>query len=269
MLKSTIFIVEDDASIADIIDVSLQHFGHTVCGIADSADGALAQVSTIRPDLVLMDIEIKGSLSGIELAQKLRTELSVPVVFMTAHADSATVKKAVATEPFGYLVKPVNPAVLEATIQTAIGRVRTEKKLSRTELTLEGALNSIDEAVLVLDGNYRLAFMNKVAERLTSWTRAAAQDVAIAEVLVLSAREGEHALMDLLEGALTQKVTSQAVPRRLELASSAGSSVVVYATASPIRGRNGRASGVAIVLREELSESEAARSRNAVRGNSL
>jgi two-component system cell cycle sensor histidine kinase/response regulator CckA len=250
--RPNILIVEDDASIAEIIELSLEHFGYSVSGIANNADLTMAQVNTVRPDLVLMDIEIQGSISGIELAELLRSQYSIPVVFMTAHADAATVKRAVATEPFGYLVKPVDRAVLEATFQTAMGRVRSERELARTEQTLAATLDSIGEGVVVVDGNYRVMFINNVAERLTGWSRTTAMHIPVTQVLTISSQSKEHALTTLLEGALSETGTTASAGHHLDIVSLTGLLTKTYATASPIRGLNGRVSGLAIVLRETL-----------------
>src|ERR1041384_2121220 len=105
----------------------------------------------MRPDLVLVDIELHGERSGIELAGLLRREHGLPVVFMTSHADGPTLEKAVASEPFGYIVKPVNQGALAATIETALVRHNIEHRLEGSRQAHLHALNTLGDMIITVD----------------------------------------------------------------------------------------------------------------------
>src|SRR5215472_7835025 len=120
--RAKILIVEDEGIIADNIASRLQKSGYQVAGIADSAEAALARVPEAKPDLVLMDIHIKGSLDGIETTRKLRETFDIPVIYLTAHTDPQTIDRAKRTGSFGFLTKPIDHRTLATTIEMATHR---------------------------------------------------------------------------------------------------------------------------------------------------
>src|ERR1700761_2379592 len=103
-----ILIVEDEGIIADNIATSLSRSGYKVAGIAASSEEAFAILPESTPDLVLMDIRIKGELDGIEPARKLRDLFDIPVIYLTAHTDPETINRAKLTGGFGFLTKPID-----------------------------------------------------------------------------------------------------------------------------------------------------------------
>jgi len=120
--KPSVLIVEDDRIVAKDLQQTLADMGYDAFAIASSADEALAQASKRRPDAVLMDIRIKGTLDGIDAAEVLHSRFDVPIVYLTAHADEATIERAKKTEPYGYLVKPVKDAELRSVLEVALYR---------------------------------------------------------------------------------------------------------------------------------------------------
>src|SRR5688572_21822912 len=117
--RTTVLIVEDDGNIAATIRELLHSLGYEVIAIAATSVEALARVAERCPDVVLMDIRIQGELDGIATAEILKQRFDVPIVYLTAHADEATVERAKKTEPFGYLMKPINPPELRGAIEIA------------------------------------------------------------------------------------------------------------------------------------------------------
>ena len=125
-----ILIAEDEALIAWELRDRLKRLGMTVVGVVDSAAAAIQAATHDRPDVVLMDIQLRGERNGIDAAQEMR-QLGVPVVFLTAHSDRATLERAQQTEPFGYIVKPFQERDLVAAIESAIQRHSVERQLKR------------------------------------------------------------------------------------------------------------------------------------------
>ncbi len=140
-----ILLVEDDWIIAKEIAYSLQDFGFEVVGSYESGEEALQQIKTSTPDIVLLDIGLSGELSGIDVAQKLK-ENKIPFIFLTALADAATINKAKLSEPYAYLVKPVNPELLYATIEITLHNA-SQRKAESTPPLKEGL--TIDESIFV------------------------------------------------------------------------------------------------------------------------
>jgi signal transduction histidine kinase len=115
-------LVEDEAIVAKDLTESLAEMGYDVFAIADSADEALEAAAIRRPDIVLMDIRIKGQQDGIKTATILQDRFQSTVIYLTAHADEATIQRAKQTEPYGYLLKPVKSAELRSVIEIALYR---------------------------------------------------------------------------------------------------------------------------------------------------
>ncbi len=125
MSKAKILIVEDKFIVAQDIAVSLKKLGYSVCGIADSSPDALEAAESSSPDLVLMDIRLKGDTDGIATAALIQERQQIPVIYLTAHSDEATLERAASTEPAGYLLKPFDERQLYTTIELALNRSRT------------------------------------------------------------------------------------------------------------------------------------------------
>lgn len=142
MAKASILIVEDEPVIALDIQHQLLSLGYEVSAIADSAETALAAIEHCLPDLVFMDIHIRGQQNGIATADCLRERYNLPVVFLTAHADSATLDQAKATRPFGYITKPFDTLNLKTTIEIALSRYQAERTV-QTALQREKELNEL------------------------------------------------------------------------------------------------------------------------------
>ncbi len=117
---ATVMVVEDEAMVALALASILQTFGFNVIGPCASAEAALAAASAQRPDLVLMDINLRGGIDGIEAARRLSDAYGVQVVFVTGQGDPKTRERADQIGHAGYLVKPYRPAQLEKTIRAAL-----------------------------------------------------------------------------------------------------------------------------------------------------
>ncbi len=128
MAKSKIMIVEDEWITADDIKMSLQNLGYTVSSVASSGKEAIQKAGEDRPDLVLMDIVLKGEMDGIEAANQIRSRFNIPIVYLTAYADEKVLERAKITEPFGYIVKPFINEDLKIAIEIALYKHKAEKK---------------------------------------------------------------------------------------------------------------------------------------------
>lgn len=131
MSKTNILVVEDESIVSKDIQHSLKKLGYHVVGAAATGEKALELVRLERPDIVLMDIMLKGEMNGIETAEIIRTELAIPVIFLTAYADESTLAKAKVTEPYGYIIKPFKEIDLHTSIEMAIYKHAKEQEIIR------------------------------------------------------------------------------------------------------------------------------------------
>jgi len=128
----SVLIVEDEAIVAQDLRQTLAEQGFDAFAVAASAEEAIATAASKRPDVVLMDIRIKGQTDGIAAAQELRERFGTPIIFLTAHADARTLARAKSTEPSGYLLKPVKSSELKVSIELALHKRGSQQRLERT-----------------------------------------------------------------------------------------------------------------------------------------
>jgi two-component system cell cycle sensor histidine kinase/response regulator CckA len=162
----SVLIVEDELIVAKDLQQTLSGMGYDAFAIASSAEEALARASDKCPDVVLMDIRIKGERDGIQTAEILKRKFGVPVVYLTAHADEATIARAKITEPHGYLFKPVKSAELRSAIEVSVYKHQMETRLRERERWFSTTLNSIADAVVTVDLAGKVTFINPAAEVL-------------------------------------------------------------------------------------------------------
>ena len=160
MESPSIFIVEDEAIVADDIRETLRGLGYSVAGTAKSGESALEKIAESRPNLVLMDIHIAGKMDGIETAAVVHTTWNIPVVFLTAYADNALLERAKKTEPYGYLIKPYDDRGLQSTIEMALYKYRADERVRDNEALVRSLLNLNSEPVFILDRDTRVLASN-------------------------------------------------------------------------------------------------------------
>jgi len=139
MSAARILVVEDEAIVAEDLRDLLEELRYEVAAVVPSGGEAIAKAVELRPDLVLMDIKLKGAMEGIEAAVKIREQTGPPVVFLTAFADERTLERAKTACPYGYLIKPFDQRTLRATIEVALNRYREERRPA-VSISEEGAL---------------------------------------------------------------------------------------------------------------------------------
>ena len=141
-IGTKVLIVEDEAVVALHLRRELSGIGYVVTGVATAGAQALKMIDEVFPDIVLMDIHLKGDLDGIETAKLIPRYLHIPVVFLTAYSEDTTLKRASDTLPYGYLIKPFQPRELHATIRMALERSRADEAVRDNEAILFRALCS-------------------------------------------------------------------------------------------------------------------------------
>jgi two-component system cell cycle sensor histidine kinase/response regulator CckA len=174
MASTHVLVVEDEGVVARNIQLELNSLGYVVPAIASSGTEALEKAEALHPDLVLMDIVLKGEMDGIEAGKQIRKKHDVPVVYLTAYADDETLQRATATEPYGYLIKPYEERELHSTIQLALSKHKTERMWKEAHHWLTSIIQCIDDAVIVADARGCISMVNRSAECLTGLARAEA-----------------------------------------------------------------------------------------------
>jgi DNA-binding LytR/AlgR family response regulator len=159
MEKLNIFIVEDESIVAKDIQNSLTKLGYNVVGLANNGKDAIEKIEELSPDLVLMDIMIKGNLTGIDVSEKVKEKMNIPVIFLTAYADEGTLSRAKITEPYGYILKPFKEIDLHSTIEMAVYKHQKDAALLKERDFLYSLVENKDDKsgdILFVKSNSKL-----------------------------------------------------------------------------------------------------------------
>jgi CheY-like chemotaxis protein len=141
--KTRILIVEDDAIVGLVLTEQLKGLGFDVVALARTGDESLRAAEDSTPDLALVDIGLVGAMDGTDAASRLRADFGIPVIFITARTDAATLARAKLSEPYGYLVKPFDPRELGVTIEMALFKHAAEEERRRLLQELQEALAKV------------------------------------------------------------------------------------------------------------------------------
>ncbi len=168
MASEKILIVEDEGIVVLHIKKALERLGYQVSGVASTGEDAILKAMEDRPDLVLMDIILKGPVDGIDAAEKIRAIFGIPVIYLTAHTDEMTLERAKATEPFGYIVKPFRKRDLFIAIEFALYKSRAEAE----KLMLVKELQDARTHISTLSGMLPIcASCKKIRDDKGYWTQ--------------------------------------------------------------------------------------------------
>ncbi|NJK52625.1 MAG: response regulator [Leptolyngbyaceae cyanobacterium SU_3_3] len=244
-----ILVVEDESVVAWHIQEALQKLGHEVIAIAQTGKDAIKLAIAAQPALVLMDIQLQGSIDGVAASEYIYFQLNLPVVYLTAHADEQTLQRATETSPFGYLVKPFQEAELHSTIKIALRRHQLETALKDAQQWYATTLISIGDATIATDVDGFVAFMNPTAEILTGWEQEQALGEFATRVLDLVHEETGEAIENPLLSAICRGDTVM-LPERSLLRARDGTQRPVGDSAAPIRNRDGEIIGGIMVFQD-------------------
>lgn len=196
---SRVFIVEDEVLVARDIKGRLEKLGYQVIGTAARGEDAVTRVLSERPDLILMDINLKGDMDGIEAADRIRAEADLPIIFCTAYSNDETLARAKVTVPYGYVLKPFDNRELEITIEIALHKHQMEVALKEAGIRLEATLQNLDDGVLTVDQAGVVLLANPMAIQLLGIPKDVLMGLNAAAVLRFHALNPTDAAIDLAE----------------------------------------------------------------------
>ena len=170
MSKPRILVVEDESIVAKDIQKSLEKLGYEVPATASSAQSAYEKLKQFSPDLVFLDIRLKGDEDGIHIAEHIRENYNIPVIFLTSYVDQETLDRAKVTEPYGYIVKPFNESDLKTTVEMALFKFSRDREVRENQKRLANALGRVEEAIIITDTEGRVSYLNEKAENMFGYS---------------------------------------------------------------------------------------------------
>jgi PAS domain S-box-containing protein len=250
-----IMIVEDERIVAMDLAQTLGELGYDVAGMATRGEEAIELARRLSPQLILMDVRLAGEIDGITAAQAIRHERDVPVVYLTAHSDSETLRRAARSDASAYLVKPFKSPELRCVIEIALHKHAMDVRLRENEQWLATTLQSLTEAVIATDVSGHVRLLNVAAEQLTGWSRSEAAQRTIEEVLAIVDERSGTPLENPVRTALKLR-TPVAIIEGSALISRGGGTVSVEESAAPIVDTYGRLLGSVLVVRDVTERRE-------------
>jgi two-component system, cell cycle sensor histidine kinase and response regulator CckA len=159
-------VVEDEFIVAQDLIASLTGMGYEVCAHADSGEKAIQQAERTRPDLVIMDIVLKGEMDGIQAAGYIHDRFQIPVIFLTAFGNQTLLDRAKSIEPFGYLIKPFNEGELHSALEIGLYKAAMEKRLRLSEKRFKTMAELLPTGIFQIERNHKITYMNSSAFKM-------------------------------------------------------------------------------------------------------
>ncbi|WP_027390759.1 GGDEF domain-containing response regulator [Chrysiogenes arsenatis] len=188
MQPTRILVVEDEGVVALDIERTLRRLGYEVCGSCPSAEEALESITPLMPDIILMDIMLRGEMDGINAADIIRHRHGLPVVFLTSHADRPTLERAKVTKPFGYILKPFDDRELHSNIEMALHSHRIEKKLEESAELFRAVSENAVAAVFIICED-QIIYANDAFLKIIDYDAAELATLRFSELLPAESRD--------------------------------------------------------------------------------
>jgi len=247
--RPRILIVEDERIVALDLAATLDELGYEVAGVASRSDEAIERSRQSQPDLILMDVRLSGPLDGIGTAEIIRKQRDVPIVYLTAHSDSETLRRAAESSASGYVVKPFKSPELRCAIEIALHKHALDARMREREQWLATTLQSIADAVIATDPDRTVRLFNHTAEVLTGRNRKEVLGRDIDSVLSFVDERSGKLVGSLVGRALEQRQAISSTDA-YSLVSSDGTRISVFESAAPIVDSFGQLLGAVLILRD-------------------
>lgn len=247
MEEKKIIIVEDESIVSDDIRESLKNLGYNIIGTFNKGEDLLEEIKDLSPlpDLILMDIRLKGKMDGITTAEEVKKLYDIPVIFLTAFCDEETLKRAKKSVPSGYILKPYNEKELYTSIEVALYKYQMEKKLKEREDWIQAILKSIGDALIATDAKGHILFMNNKAEELTGWKEEDVKGKKMNSLFKIIDEENENKNFNPSENSTIN------ISESLILISRNGEKIKIRENATPIKDEKGNIKGIVVLFQKK------------------
>ena len=252
-LKARLLVVEDERLVALALEKCLTQLGHEVVALVTVGWDAVKRAEELQPDLVLMDIRLKGEMDGIEAAIRIHKTLNIPILYLTAYSDDSTLERAREAHPYGYILKPFEERALKSAIEVALYTASLQSRTRRTRDRMIGILNDLSEGVIVTDTEGHITFLNARAAKLLGVRPEQVTGSFFGEVFRLKEKaEGGTAALPISRVLMEGEVIS--LPEGL-LHTASGGLLQVDVNLAPNRTADGKIDGMVLTFHEAVPQS--------------
>ncbi len=262
MTKTNVLIVEDEIIVAKNIETMLKGLDYDVVGICTSGEKAIKSVAETKPDLVLMDIVLGGDIDGIQAAEKILEEFTIPIIFATCYSDDDTLKRAKETAPYGYIIKPFQKKELLVAIEIALERHILEQKIRENEQLLQTTLQSISDGIITTDKKGHILYVNNIGEEIIGWSYQDINGKSLNSVFKLIYDDTNKDLCKFVENPSKVKTLTKIPPS--SIVSKDGSLKIIDGSISPILEISGKTTRSVLVFRDITAAQKALKVQNAL-----
>ncbi len=245
-MSKGILIVEDEGLVSLEIEENIERMGHTVLGILNTGEEAVAAARDLHPDLILMDIRLKGDMDGIEAASAIRKDADIPIIFLTAYSGDEILRRASVTEPYGYLLKPIQEQQLESALRMTWYRHGQDVMRDRNIERFAAILKGLPHGVVLVDREFRVRYLNNRAKRMIGLTRFESWGRHMDEIILLDAADARQTLHGTIQAVIDGSDGGNIGESALK--SHIGGSEVVQVEVAPFRNRIGAELGALLIL---------------------
>ncbi len=247
--KPSILIVEDESITALELKDRLNVMGYHVAAICATGNTALTTVQKVKPDIILMDIILRGKLDGIETAASIRNIADIPILFLTAHSDQKTLARAMRISPFGYILKPFREKELSMTIGLALQHHRMDAAIRKSETRLQAVLSRIGAAVISTDRDGRITFINSAAVKYTGITPEEAAGKKFSTVIKMVSRISRQPVDSTIK-KIAEIDSIGHYPDQVILLSADDSEREIEGITDPVRDMRGQVTGYTFIFHD-------------------
>ena len=258
-----ILIVEDKKSVAENVETRLKELEYTVCAVASTGAQAIEKAAVMHPDLALINIELEGEISGIEVAERIRNSLDLPIIYLANYRNRVflgkedLLKRAEITNPFEYIPQPFGKRRLYLTIESVLSKHRMEKESEAHKQHGTTILGGISEAVIATDREGLITFMNPVAETLIGWELEEVSGKHVTDMLNIYIGNGGNLIKHtflmraLQKGSVTTRGLSSASEADYNtwLIAKSGREIPIDYNITPIKDNQENPTGIVITFR--------------------
>ncbi len=254
MEPASILIVEDEPVVAKDIQLSLQRLGYRVPATATSGEEAIRKAVDMHPDLILMDIVLKGKMDGVETALQIQRKQDVPVIYLTAYADTHTLERAKVTSPAGYMLKPYQANELRTTIELALHRAQHDRHMRAQLRWITTTVRCIGDGIVTTDCGGRVTYMNPAAEEFTGWSQEEAAGMSVTTLLGFQEAGPAQQLEHPAQQAMTQ--VGMVTISEATLIARQGGRRTIRGSVAPVVDDGGTVLGAVLVFHEIASSGQ-------------